>query len=78
MAGVRGIEPEHYEIEAILAERDLALDVRALLTLRATVDGFRTVAFEMKADLRPERVVDGDGREVEWFRSRNELVAVLP
>ena len=75
--GSRGVEPDHYEIDAALRGRDLELEATARLSLRVVVDQLRTVTFEMSSDLSPSAVSDGRGRRLEWFRSQNELVAVL-
>ena len=75
--GSRGVEPDHYEIDAALRGKDLELEATARLSLRVVVDRLRTVTFEMSSDLSPTAVSDGRGRRLEWFRSQNELVAVL-
>jgi hypothetical protein len=75
--GSRGVEPNHYDIVASLDGGDFELEAGATLRMRVVVDGLLAVAFEMNPDLTPSRVVDGQGRELEWFRSRNELVAAL-
>lgn len=75
--GVRGVEPIHYDIDAILRGKKLELEGRVDLVLKVVVDGLRTVVIEMIPELEVKRVVDGVGRELEWFRSRNEVVVVL-
>jgi len=75
--GSRGVEPDDYEIDAALLGKDLELEATARLSLRVVVDGLRAVAFEMNSELTPETVRDGRGRVLDWFRSQNELVAVL-
>lgn len=75
--GSFGVEPENYEIDAVLLGKDLALEATARVSLRVVVDGLRAVTFEMNSDLTPETVTDGHGRALEWFRSQNELVVVL-
>ena len=76
--GARGVEPEHYRIDAVLEGKELDLVATTTIDLVAVVDGLRAVALEMAPDIGPVGVTDGDGRRLDWFRSRNELVAVLP
>jgi len=75
--GARGIEPNHYEIDATLSGKELDLVATARLDLRVVVDGLRAVALEMNSDLIPVGVADGDGRDLDWFRSQDELVVSL-
>lgn len=75
--GTRGVEPTNYDIDAVLRGRKLELEATATIDLRVVVEGLRTVSFEIDPDLGLTRVADKTGRELEWFRSRNELVAVL-
>ena len=75
--GTTGVEPTHYRLEATLADPDLALEASARLSLQVLVADLRTVTLELDADLEPLRAVDGRGRELEWWRSRNELVVAL-
>jgi hypothetical protein len=75
--GSRGVEPDHYEIDAALRGRDLELEATARVSLRVVVDRLRTVELEMGSDLSPTAVTDSRGRSLGWFRSQNELVAVL-
>jgi len=75
--GVRGTEPIHYDIDATLRGKKLGLEARVDLAMRVVVDGLRTVVIEMIPELKVKRVVDGAGGDLEWFRSRNEIVVVL-
>jgi hypothetical protein len=75
--GSRGVEPDDYEIDAALLGKGLELAATVRISLRVVVDGLRAVTFEVNPDLTPETVIDGRGRVLEWFRSQNELVAVL-
>jgi hypothetical protein len=75
--GSRGIEPEHYEINAALRGKALDLEATAVVTSRVLVDGLAAVAFNMNPDLTPIHVVDRAGDELRWYRSRNELVVAL-
>ncbi len=76
--GARGVEPDHYELAIRLAGPGLALEGRARMTLRAVADGLCAVAVRLHPDLLAVRVTEGRGRELPWFRSRNELVVALP
>jgi len=75
--GTRGAEPLHYDLDVSLGGADLALESTARLSLRVLVGDLRAVSLEMNADLEPRRVIDARGRELEWWRSRHELVVVL-
>lgn len=75
--GSRGVEPNHYDIDASLSGPELAVEATATISLRTVVDGLTSVALEMEPDLEPVRVVDAVGRELGWLRSRNELVVAL-
>jgi len=75
--GARGFEPSHYDIDAKLIGKELEIEATAVISSRAVVDGLAAAAFEMNPDLKPVRVVDGAGGELDWYRSNNELVVVL-
>jgi hypothetical protein len=75
--GTRGVEPDHYELDVSLHGMRLELEATARLSLRILVDGLRCVALQMNPDIRPTSVVDETGRELEWFHSAGEVVAVL-
>ncbi|HSN53198.1 MAG TPA: hypothetical protein VLT32_00930, partial [Candidatus Sulfomarinibacteraceae bacterium] len=75
--GTTGVEPTRYRLEATLGGPELTLDASARLSLQVLVAELRAVTLELGADLEPGRAVDGRGRELEWWRSRNELVVAL-
>jgi hypothetical protein len=75
--GARGVEPNHYDLDVTLRGKALEMEATARVSMRVVVDGLKAMLFEMSSDLEPTGVVDGHDRELDWFRSSNELVVVL-
>ncbi len=78
LPGNVGFETEHYEIDVKIKKRKLELEGRARLNLRAGTSGRRVVRLDLMRDMRVLRVEDGDGRELFFFRSGEEIVVLLP
>ncbi len=78
LPGHRGFETEHYELDVTLNRRNLRLEGTATLSLVAQDDGRRTISLELYRDLVVRRVLDGQGRELFFFRSRGDVIVVLP
>lgn len=76
--GTAGFETEHYTLDVKLRRRSLLLEGRAQLDLVAESFGRRVVRLELMRDLTVSRVTDGDGRELFFFRSGEEISVLLP
>jgi hypothetical protein len=76
--GLPAFEPQRYSIDLTLEGRELVLSGRARLTVAATTGLSRTVRMKLHPDLTVRRVADGEGRDLGFQRSREELLAILP
>jgi len=75
--GTAGFETEHYKLDVKLRRRGLELEGRARLDLVADSSGRRVVRLELMRDLNVSRVRDGEGRELFFFRSGDEISVLL-
>jgi len=78
LPGSPGFESVHYHHDITLRGRELTMRATTTITLRALVDGLRTATLAMHPDLTPLTVTDEEGHPLEFFRSAQELVVVLP
>jgi len=72
------LETRHYELDVKLKKDKAWLDGKAKLDLEVQTSGRRVVRLELYGDLTVSRIADGDGRELFFFRSGNEVVVHLP
>jgi hypothetical protein len=75
--GSFGFEAEHYTLDVTIRRHGLRLQGTATLDLVVQADGRRAVPLELFRDLQVERVTDGQGRELFFFRSGPEVVVLL-
>ena len=78
LSGIVGFEAEHYDLDVTIKRRSMTLDGRARMKLRVESSGRRVVRLELARDLQVQDVVDGEGRELFFFRSGDETVVLLP
>jgi hypothetical protein len=78
LPGTAGFEPEHYELDVTLKKRNMLLEGRARLHLKAETAGRRVLRLQLMQDLRVSRVADAEGRELYYFRSGDETAVLLP
>lgn len=71
-----GFESEHYDLDVVI-DHDRKLDATAKLRLRAVTSGRRAINMELFRDLAVTAVRDGQGRDLFWFRSGNDVVLHL-
>jgi hypothetical protein len=75
--GTTGVEPRHYAIDATMDGKQLELAAVARVELDVLVDGLRAVTIEVGTDLVPLAVRDGNGQELAFEHSWDELTVLL-
>ncbi len=75
--GTPGVESRHYAISAVVEGKQLALEANARIQMDVLIEGLRVVTLDMGGDLTPARVTDGNGVELVFTRSQDELTVLL-
>ena len=75
--GTAAFEPDHYDLDAKLDPKELSLEGKAVLRLKAVHDGARAVDLDLFDDLTPGAIRDGTGRALTWYRSGRSLQVML-
>ncbi len=75
--GTQGVESRHYAISAELEGKRLEMVASVRIDMDVLIEGLRVVTLDMDGDLIPARVTDGEGVELEFTRSQDELTVLL-
>jgi hypothetical protein len=76
--GTASFEPEKYSLDITLEGRDLRLSGRARIDLKPVVRGARAVSLRLQNDLLVTKVTDSGGRSLNFSRTGDDLVVLLP
>lgn len=75
--GSPGFEPERYTIDVELDPKEGRLAGKVRIDAAAYEDGRRVATLDLYEDLVPQTILDGEGNELAWFRSGDDLHVVL-